>query len=204
MATNGMTGTVVGQRYYNGGWNSYNTSYAAYAGRTSSAYYPYILKFTTPAFVGVSEYVQIFFKYHRGYGTEVTLWYSLCTSDSNYQKYQGTSDVPDDSNRISGGTITLSNIPSDNTVKGGTVSINSTLLKPSTTYYLFLWACGDTRYITVLNTSNHGVVLGYNAGLIHIDNGTSFDAYQVYVDNGTSWDLCIPYIDNGTDWEMSG
>ena len=39
-------------------------------------------------------------------------------------------------------------------------------------------------------------------GLVYIDNGSSFDAYQVYIDNGTAWDLHIPFIDNGTVWEM--
>ncbi len=39
-------------------------------------------------------------------------------------------------------------------------------------------------------------------GLVYIDNGTSWSAYQVYIDNGTSWDLYIPYIDNGTSWDL--
>lgn len=39
-------------------------------------------------------------------------------------------------------------------------------------------------------------------GLVYIDNGNSFEAYQVYIDNGTSWDQYVPYIDNGTSWDM--
>lgn len=39
-------------------------------------------------------------------------------------------------------------------------------------------------------------------GLVYIDDGTTFVAYQVYIDNGTSWDLYIPYIDNGSDWNI--
>lgn len=39
-------------------------------------------------------------------------------------------------------------------------------------------------------------------GLVYIDNGAGFDAYQVYVDNGTSWDQYVPYIDNGTGWDQ--
>lgn len=40
------------------------------------------------------------------------------------------------------------------------------------------------------------------AGLIYIDNGTSFDAYLVYIDNGTEWERYIPYIDNGISWDL--
>jgi hypothetical protein len=41
-------------------------------------------------------------------------------------------------------------------------------------------------------------------GLVYIDNGTEFEAYQIYIDNGTGWDLYAPYIDNGTDWDLCG
>lgn len=41
-----------------------------------------------------------------------------------------------------------------------------------------------------------------NNGVVYIDNGTSFVAYQVYIDNGSSWDLYMPYIDDGTDWTI--
>lgn len=40
------------------------------------------------------------------------------------------------------------------------------------------------------------------SGLVYIDNGSSFDAYQLFIDNGTSWDQYIPYIDNGTSYDM--
>lgn len=39
-------------------------------------------------------------------------------------------------------------------------------------------------------------------GLVYIDNGSGWDAYQVYIDNGSSWDRYIPYIDNGSSWEQ--
>lgn len=39
-------------------------------------------------------------------------------------------------------------------------------------------------------------------GLVYIDNGTTFEAYQCFIDNGTSWDKCIPYIDNGSGWDV--
>ena len=39
-------------------------------------------------------------------------------------------------------------------------------------------------------------------GLIYIDNGTTFEAYQIYIHNGTEWELYIPYVHNGTEWEL--
>lgn len=41
-------------------------------------------------------------------------------------------------------------------------------------------------------------------GVIYIDNGTTFEAYQIYIDNGTGWDLYVPYIDNGSGWDLYG
>ena len=41
-------------------------------------------------------------------------------------------------------------------------------------------------------------------GVVYIDNGTTFEAYQIYIDNGTSWDLYVPYIDNGSGWDLYG
>ena len=39
-----------------------------------------------------------------------------------------------------------------------------------------------------------------SSGLVYIDNGTQFEAYQMFIDNGTNWDQVIPYMDNGTEW----
>jgi len=38
-------------------------------------------------------------------------------------------------------------------------------------------------------------------GLVYIDNGTQFEAYQMFIDNGNNWDQVIPYMDNGSSWE---
>ena len=61
------------------------------------------------------------------------------------------------------------------------------------------FASGDTHTVTgdVLVVSTASPL-----GLVYIDNGTGWDAYQVYIDNGTSWDLYIPYIDNGANWDI--
>ena len=39
-------------------------------------------------------------------------------------------------------------------------------------------------------------------GLVYIDNGTTFEAYQVFIDDGSKWEQYMPYIDNGSDWDM--
>ena len=41
-----------------------------------------------------------------------------------------------------------------------------------------------------------------NRGLVYIDNGSGFDAYQAFIDNGSGWDQYIPYIDNGSSWDQ--
>ena len=52
-------------------------------------------------------------------------------------------------------------------------------------------------------TDNLTVYAQWSAkGLVYIDNGTGWDAYQCYIDNGTSWDAYMPYIDNGTSWDL--
>ena len=39
-------------------------------------------------------------------------------------------------------------------------------------------------------------------GLVYIDNGSGWEAYEIWIDNGTSWDLYIPYIDDGVAWQQ--
>ena len=38
-------------------------------------------------------------------------------------------------------------------------------------------------------------------GVVYIDNGTKFEAYQIYIDNGSGWDLYTAHIDNGSSWD---
>lgn len=80
------------------------------------------------------------------------------------------------------------------------------LLTPNTKYYVWIFSNSvpfTDRYtnydfesaVTTVTTSG-------GAGLVYIDNGSGFAAYQVYIDNGTGWDLYTPYIDNGITWDM--
>lgn len=201
MATNSAKGTIVAQTGYNGGWNSYGSA-AMYAGKESGVYYPYILKFTTPDFVGVSEKITIHLGVIKGYHDSPTLRYSVCTSDANRDKYINTYSNVSDSYKIANGTITMSGISTS--MKTFSVSFYTTELQPNTTYYLYLYGYASySMWVTIMETSNHSIWVGWNAGLVYIDNGSSLEAYQCYVDNGTSWDLVIPYVDNGTGWDMA-
>lgn len=51
-------------------------------------------------------------------------------------------------------------------------------------------------------TTSHTVTLPMIAGVLYIDNGSGWSAYEAYVDNGKSWDKVIPYIDNGKSWDI--
>ena len=63
------------------------------------------------------------------------------------------------------------------------------------------FASGSTHTVT----SNVIIEAAAKAmGLVYIDNGVEFEAYEVYIDNGNGWDRCIPYIDNGTSWDIYG
>jgi hypothetical protein len=75
------------------------------------------------------------------------------------------------------------------------------VLLPNTTYYLWLFP-PSTTFGWWAHYESFTIETSGGAGLVYIDNGSSFDAYMVYIDNGTSWDPYIPYIDNGSSWDI--
>ena len=40
------------------------------------------------------------------------------------------------------------------------------------------------------------------AGVVYIDNSTTFEPYLAYIDNGSGWDLYLAYVDDGTEWKI--
>ncbi len=38
-------------------------------------------------------------------------------------------------------------------------------------------------------------------GVVYIDNGSKFEAYEIYIDNGSSWDKYTAHTDNGSSWD---
>lgn len=81
------------------------------------------------------------------------------------------------------------------------------------------WADGSSQYGILLKqdgtvaeamkciadrTSSNGayITVTYEPkGVVYIDNGTKFEAYQIYIDNGSGWDLYTAHIDNGSGWD---
>lgn len=103
------------------------------------------------------------------------------------------------------GTIPSYNGTSTVTLKTGTVNIAHNTDGTKTLSYSFNVTDRDGLSYTCGAASKSGT-LALTAitpqGLVYIDNGSSWDAYQVYIDNGSSWDRYIPYIDNGSSWDM--
>lgn len=115
-----------------------------------------------------------------------------------------------------GSTITVSR--SSSPLGGGTtgnLSSGATIYKSDVLQISFAASAGYELVAHTVNGStftsggNHTVTSNVAVatttkllGLVHIDNGTTFDMYLVYIDNGTSWDMYIPYIDNGSSWDL--
>ncbi len=86
----------------------------------------------------------------------------------------------------------------------------SAMLLPGVTYYLWIypgWVNGSVWgyfrwYDNGTDRFTYDIALSGSPGLVYIDNGSKFEAYQCYIDNGSGWDLYIPYIDNGSGWDM--
>jgi hypothetical protein len=212
MSTSTMNCTVVGicgvsnfDEVYD--TPAYDKSYA-FVGYSTTAfkYNTAFLKFTTPEFLGRSA--KLDFKFKTGvmnyYRETVELRYALCTSDANHTKYTGTHDEVEDENQIATGTVVFETVGANNDGPDGSgrgyLSIETKELKKNTTYYLIFWAASTALADTGLSPMT--ITVGYDSGLVYIDNGTEPEAYQPYIDNGSGWDQVMPYVDNGESWDM--
>ena len=173
------------------------TTYASYIGGTasdhgmvgyaSSSNYCVRFQFTSPATGASSVTISGNFS-HSGGSTAAPKWY---ITDS------ATSHTNAGASSTAHGTLTMT-LSSGVYVGTGTASI---VLKPNTTYYLWFFP-SVAEYGIWGHYKSFTITTSGGAGLVYIDNGTSWDAYQVYIDNGTSWDLYMPYIDNGSSWDL--
>lgn len=202
--------TFVGHAYidgmdYNGAGNvsapSYSTSGKKPMGlyTISSPYRAvYFLKFTTPAFVGNSEYVRFVIPMNNSYYSGATIEYWLSSSDANYTAYAAyTLDYDEviDENLIASGVLEFTS-----KITELDITIPNIALEANITYYLILYARHSTNAQRSLSVPT-AITLGSIGDPIlgsHIEQNT----YQCYIDNGVSWDLYIPYIDDGTSWEF--
>ena len=195
--------TIVGRRTSSGSYELNSTSYVGDG--SSTQFYPYWLKFTTPAFSGASQSVLFTLSLMQGYrnGTKspkVNLRWALCASDANYAKYNTSADVSD-SNQIVKGTVSYEELQSS-TYSNRALNVVVTGLKPNTDYYLVLWGnnsggySGDTA--TMNAASKHSAVLEYSSGVVRIGDLTSV----AYMDTGSGWTALITNKADGTQWEV--
>lgn len=203
MATNNNPCGSVSSCHYNDGWHEYRDGENDYAGSNTSKDYPAIIKFTTPSFEGCSEKVEIKLKLFEGNESKGTLSWALCSSDANREKYRTAKDV-DDSYQIVKGTLTVSDL-NKQSVSTYTVTITTSELKGSTTYYFFLWGNEETHtYVELKPASNHTITLYYNRGIVKIYTiaGWKNAIPYIYTENG--WKMAIPYVYvNDTDkWKI--
>lgn len=103
------------------------------------------------------------------------------------------------------GTISDYNGSSTVTLKNGTLNVAHDAAGTKTMNFSFKVTDRDGLSYTCGSASASGSMTltpTGGQGLVYIDNGSGWDAYQVYIDNGSSWDRYIPYIDNGSSWEQ--
>ena len=103
------------------------------------------------------------------------------------------------------GTIPDYNDSSTVTLKSGTVTVAHDATGTKTLSFSFKVTDRDGLSYTCGSASASGSMTltpTTGQGLVYIDNGSGWDAYQVYIDNGSSWDRYIPYIDNGSSWDQ--
>lgn len=90
------------------------------------------------------------------------------------------------------------------TVKSGTVTQahDSDGTKTITVKFSVTDRDGETYTCGAASASGTMTLTPISTGLVYIDNGSGWDAYQIYIDNGSSWDQYIAYIDNGSSWDQ--
>ncbi len=201
--TNDVNCTVVGHRsaigtVNNPSWNmSYygvNTNYQAWLAYRQSAssthYYVYWLKFTTPTITNMPKSIKIELVMEpRILLSNLPAHYALCTSDENYPLYLETISAVNDSNQISSGTFTYNTSVSDSVTNTIIVEVDN--MQSNTTYYLAIWDAtidSSDRNKAVAEISAHTITLTCE--------DRSQPTYR------SKFDLYIPYIDNGTSWEI--
>jgi hypothetical protein len=189
----GKNGTVLGQKFWNGGWvpdDGYQND-AAYAGTNYNYWYPYILKFTAPELVGASEKVEMTLYVGDGNGASPTLRWALCSSDANKDLYRDTNGDVADPYQLASGTVTMENVASNNYQ---TITVKTSKIRSGETYYLFLWGYAspdNPQWITVYGANNHTAVIYGASGSVWVKTEEGLERCYAY--NGRRKRL-IPYV----------
>jgi hypothetical protein len=149
-------------------------------------------EFTSPSEGASHIEFSIYYGYLIGQSSKKTMRFYIGTSSTSHANAWKDSEYHGEVMATDSGDVTTFTGEAD------------VRLLPNTKYYLWIFP-GDTGdgwcyYGVVPNTCTLETTGG--VGLVYIDNGTGWDAYQVYIDNGTTWDLYVPYIDNGSSWDL--
>ena len=172
---------------------------APFVGYSESSNYVLRYSFTTPSngYITSLSFSTTFRHHYGDAGTTFNVRVKVTESSTSHIN-AGPSTTDYDATMSMSGTY--------NQFKSCTIS--GLLLKPNTTYYIYLFPgtqgflkyCYDNNKVDYASLSYDDVV--ESSGLVYIDNGTTFDAYMIYIDNGSNWDQYVPYIDNGSGWDM--
>lgn len=177
MATS--TCTFGGRTHYNDGWayTSFSTA-ATYGhaglGKYSSGQYRYtVLKFTTAAFSGAATSLTFKISTCADTAGTVTYEYALSTKAPTFASGGGTvaganseynSAISSTYLVASSSSSVTNSAPSNSSSTGGykaqTLTISSSAIKPSTTYYIWM-RCNSTQSIYYGNTSVTGTISAY-------------------------------------------
>lgn len=198
------SGSVLGQAYSNTTLGDYGNN-AGYAGYASSVYFTDVIKFTTPEFRGVSQQLEMGLYVYVGVGSEATVRYALCTSDANKGKYMKTTAAVADEYQIAAGTVSFEGLTTD--VEKRSFTIETAKLEPDTTYYLFLWAAGQTGVSLQTPSSAWGeftAEVTYISGAVMIptEEGEVLAVPEIYV--GGAWVTPVMEIYAGGAWVTPG
>ena len=120
---------------YSGESFSYSSGNALAGG--NGYYYVYGLRFTTPNFTGTSSKIVFEMQFIKASYTNSDFRYALLSSDINISNYHNTGNAVSDANQIANGIWSLREL--NDSYKSYSLTIDTTLLNPNTTYYLVLW-----------------------------------------------------------------
>lgn len=172
--------TIVSQGWGNVNLNEGYGTGPAYAGIGGGTYFVTSLQFTTPAFTGVPASIDFTIVMGKsGYDEKSSrLRYALCTSDANISKYEKTAAAVSDPNQITSGiTVVSGGLSAYDTTN--TITVDASAIKPSTTYYLVLWA-GD-------KVAGYGQGMGLEGIKASTPSATLtyYDNYKLNISQGT-------------------
>ena len=179
-----------------------------------------VITFRTPKFKGLSirlgvdltvepHITQVDFEHQP-----TQIFYAICDSEVNKNEYlrlydpSYKEDYIYDPHQIVTGEIMIPKVGVDETLRIH-FDIPTDKLDGSTSYYIMLWTKGPqygNEYIGIRQfiPSKTTIVLEYQTGVIHVDDGNGFSDYLCYIDDGTKWSMYIPHIDDGTRFNICG